>query len=75
MTTADQAVLQLAFGGPLSLMCRLFGYFGVPISPTELVDDDCGFESHGQIRVAENTMERLLLAPWPGEGHFEPRAG
>jgi sarcosine oxidase subunit beta len=27
----------------------------------ELVDDDCGFESHGQIRVAENDADVALL--------------
>lgn len=27
----------------------------------ELVDDDCGFESHGQIRVAENDADRASL--------------
>ncbi len=29
---------------------------------SELVDDDCGFESHGQIKVAENEAELATLA-------------
>jgi sarcosine oxidase subunit beta len=43
----------------------------------ELVDDDCGFESHGQIRVAENAVDTAALQTrrqrLESLGHFHER--